>query len=177
MKTAFWSFLVIAISLAFNVVQYYQISKLEYLSKFSDIRNNLSEDEIRDLARSANQANATAEDLNRAREAGKIDGKIEALLLMSNNPVKLTQDQINVVLESATSATKGNLESNFNFLSLLSQASFHKGLHSGLEQAEEMASTEYEKGYHKALEDANCPPNLEQSKPKTDVKKQPPIVK
>lgn len=80
----------------------------------------------------------TDDDLVDARNSGKADGKIEALLLISEKKTaELTASQIDRIIDIATRKTKEDLEKNIEFLSLLSQAAYHKGLHSGLEANEE----------------------------------------
>lgn len=178
MKSLHWCFLIIAISCGFNLVQYYQISKLEYLNKVFTIEKALAENDIWELRKSNQDMQFTAQHVNQARQAGKIDGKIEVVMMMPQNNVQLTEEQADSLIKAASDAKSEKLEANLNFLSLLSQASFHKGLHTGLDQAEEMASAEYEKGYHKALEDSVCPSTGEfDEKKQQQMPKKPTIMK
>jgi hypothetical protein len=92
-----------------------------------------------------------------AREKGKTDGKIEAMLLMNQIKSDLDASQIDSIITIAEKSSIKDLEGNPNFLSLLNQAAFHKGLHSGLDAAKEQIDQEYDNGYHKAIEDFSCP--------------------
>lgn len=178
MKLVHWLSLVISVSLGFNLAQYYQIANLDYINKILEAQNGLYNLEDWERDSSGKGGAYTTEQVIEARQAGKLDGKIEAILLMSNS-TKMTEEQTDAVIQLATDYKKENLENNSSFLSLLSQASFHKGLHSGLEQAENMANAEYERGYHKALEDAACPAtgDMKVKKKDIEVEKKPPPSK
>ena len=97
------------------------------------------------------------DDLVQARQQGKIDGKIEAILLVGNNIPDKISDSAESVLEIMKEKTKDELEKSPQFLNLLSQAAFHKGLSTGKEEARKEIEENYEQGYHKAIEDFTCP--------------------
>lgn len=112
-----------------------------------------------DLAVNAadNDRKVSVNDLALARENGKTDGKIEALLMMQNVTQPIDQAFAEKIISIAESPKPDNFENNPSFLSLLSQAAYHKGLHTGLESSAKDVDENYEKGYHKALEDFTCP--------------------
>jgi len=95
----------------------------------------------------------TLEDMDNFRRQGKVDGKIEALLLMNKFDDAMNNEQIDKIIEIADKCSTEDLSKNNQFLSLLCQAAYHKGISS----AEENNKEEYEKGYHKAIEDFTCP--------------------
>lgn len=98
------------------------------------------------------------EDMNFFREQGKVDGKIEALLILNkNDSVPLEEEQIKKIIEIAEKSSSENLNKDSQFLSLLCQAAYHKGIASAEENAKESIEEEYAKGYHKAIEDFSCP--------------------
>lgn len=99
----------------------------------------------------------TSSQIIEAREKGKTDGKIEAMLLMNQIKTDLDANQIESIISIAEKSSVKDLQNNPNFLSLLNQAAFHKGLHSGLDAAKEQIDQEYDNGYHKAIEDFTCP--------------------
>jgi hypothetical protein len=155
MKLFNWLLLCVSISFGLNMVQFYQ----QYSSSKQVGKTNIVEiqkQEIPDFEKSLDLMQFSNKDLDQARQSGKVDGKIDAILMMQSSPVKLTEDQIDNIIEIGNKYS-GDIDKNYSFLSLLSQAAFHKGLHSGLEEADKLANEEYEKGYHKALEDAGCP--------------------
>lgn len=92
-------------------------------------------------------------DITFFRNQGKVDGKIEALIMMNKIDIPLEHEQINKIIEIAEKSTTDNLSANPQFLSLLCQAAFHKGIST----AEEEKNEEYERGYHKAIDDITCP--------------------
>jgi hypothetical protein len=69
MKSLHWCFLIIVISCGFNLVQYYQISKLEYLNKVFTIEKALAENDIWELRKSNQDMQFTAQHINQARQA------------------------------------------------------------------------------------------------------------
>jgi hypothetical protein len=152
MKYNNWLVLCISVSMSLNMLQFYQ--------QFVATNENSTQVKPRPLkddeGKNAGDFQFTSRDIDNARQAAKMDGKIDAILMMQNSPAKLTEEEVEKIIDLGTKSPI-DLEKNFNFLSLLSQASFHKGLHSGLDQSEKLANAEYERGYHKALEDGTCP--------------------
>ena len=163
MKINNWLVLCVSVSMSLNMFQFYQ--------QFAGSNENSTKVKPRPLkddeGRNAGDFQFTSRDIDNTRQAAKMDGKIDAILMMQNSPAKLTEEEVEKIIDLGTKSPI-DLEKNFNFLSLLSQASFHKGLHSGLDQSEKLANAEYERGYHKALEDATCPATGEPM-PKTKV--------
>lgn len=108
-------------------------------------------------------------DVNYFRNQGKVDGKIEALLMMNKQDTVLEKDQIVKIIEIAEKSSAEALSQNPQFLSLLCQAAYHKGIDSGYESAKEEFGEEYDKGYHKAIEDFSCPETGNMSVPKNKL--------
>ena len=95
------------------------------------------------------------EDMNYFRSQGKIDGKVEALLVMNSTPLtNISQDQIDKILEVAEKAPQSE---DGQFLSLLCRAAYHKGMTTGEQNAREDIDKQYENGYHAAIDDFTCP--------------------
>ena len=115
---------------------------IDYSEKGNISRSKIGEWEVFDI-----------NDMNYFRSQGKVDGKIEALLMMNKVDVLLKNDQIDKIIEIAEKSSANNLSENPQFLSLLCQAAYHKGISSTEEYKEE----EYTKGYHKAIDDFTCP--------------------
>jgi hypothetical protein len=116
------------------------------------------------------------EDVEFFREQGKTDGKIEAILLMSNQLEPVSQEQADKVLQIAENKS-GDLHKNPQFISLLCQAAFHKGLAAGEENWREQIDQEYTKGYHAAIDDFTCPETGQFKTPPKDNLKDLPIKK
>lgn len=102
-------------------------------------------------------SNAALDNVQTVREQAKIDGKIEAILMFNNLNVKEIPENQDAILAFMENKTKGDLEKSPQFLNLLSQAAFHKGLHTGREESEKQKDEQYQEGYHKAIEDFTCP--------------------
>ena len=111
---------------------------------------------IADL-RVATSPQYNASEIVAARENGKIDGKIEALLMMQTSNEPIDDAFAQKVMDLAEMPKVKDFEQNSKFISLLSHAAYHKGLHTGLESAAQEKAEEYESGYHKAIEDFTCP--------------------
>jgi len=95
------------------------------------------------------------QDMEYFRTQGKVDGKVEALLLMNKTEkIDFTSEQIDKIIEIAE---KSSVSDNEQFLSLLCRAAYHKGIAAGEEYAKEENAKEYENGYHAAIEDFTCP--------------------
>ena len=95
------------------------------------------------------------QDMQNFRDQGKIDGKVEALLIMNKTEtVNLSPEQIDKIIEIAEKSTAVD---NDQFLSLLCRAAYHKGIVAGEEYAREDSQKEYENGYHAAIDDFTCP--------------------
>ena len=105
------------------------------------------------------------EDINYFRNQGKVDGKVEAMLLMSNNSGQMSEEQIAKIIELAEKKSAETLSADNKFLSLLCQAAYHKGIASGQEASKEEIEKEYENGYHKAIDDFTCPETGKMSVP------------
>jgi hypothetical protein len=97
------------------------------------------------------------EDIEFFRNQGKVDGKIEALLMMSKNNTELDEEAVNKIIQLAEQSSVKDVENNPQFLSLLCQAAYHKGIISGEQNALETLEKEYENGYHAAIDDFTCP--------------------
>jgi hypothetical protein len=95
------------------------------------------------------------EDVEFYRNQGKVDGKIEAMLIMGSAKTNIDKNQINKIIELAERSS--SLEDNSQFLSLLCQAAFHRGLSVGQEESVKSSDDAYSDGYHKAMEDLSCP--------------------
>jgi len=147
------------ITFLFCVVSYWQYQEKEkYKILFIE---SISENLINEQ-----KVNYSLADLQSARESGKQDGKVEAMLMIYSNTEKNIDDEsIEKIISIAENYPK-NLENNMSFLSLLSQAAFHKGLASGKESSE----SNYEQGYHKAIEDFSCPETGKMVVPQKDAK-------
>jgi hypothetical protein len=163
MKINNWLVLCVSVSMSLNMFQFYQ-QFAGSNEKGGYTKPSSSKDDDRT---SNNDFQFTSRDIDNTRQAAKMDGKIDAILMMQNSPAKLSEEEVEKIIDLGMKSPV-DLEKNFNFLSLLSQASFHKGLHSGLDQSEKLANAEYERGYHKALEDGTCPATGEPM-PKTKV--------
>lgn len=136
---------ILAISFVFSWILHLENTDLKRIA--ADLAANT-------LRSESSQINA---EVYKAREAGKVDGKIEALLLMQNVTQPIDEAFAEKIVSIAESSKPVDLQGNPAFLSLLSQAAYHKGLHVGLETSKEAESEQYEAGYHKALEDFTCP--------------------
>jgi isochorismate synthase EntC len=102
-------------------------------------------------------SNAALDNVKVAREQAKIDGKIEAILMFNNLEMNTNPEDKDSILTFMENKTKDDLEKSPQFLNLLSQAAFHKGLHTGREESEKQKNEQYQEGYHKAIEDLTCP--------------------
>jgi hypothetical protein len=96
-------------------------------------------------------------DIDKCRQQAKVDGKIEAILMMNHVQINLSEEDAERVIQSAESSNGKDLETNNSFLTLLSQAAYHKGLNVGLESTKKDSNQQFEDGYHKAIEDFTCP--------------------
>lgn len=95
------------------------------------------------------------EDMNNFRSQGKLDGKVEAILVMNNTDINnMSEEQINKVIEIAEKSPQSE---SGQFLSLLCRGAYHKGISIGEQNAREDIEQEYEKGYHAAIDDFTCP--------------------
>ncbi len=120
--------------------------------------------ELTEIVRQVNGPKKTTEwqlfdldDINYFRNQAKIDGKVEAMLLMSNTSNEITEQQASKIIELAEKKSAETLSTDKQFLSLLCQSAFHKGMSTGQEVAKEEIEKQYEDGYHKAIEDFSCP--------------------
>ena len=128
MKSIHFVLIGLIFSVGINCVQFYKIAHSATQSK------KLNETEIIEISKLFAESQITNDDLNQARQYGKADGKAEAIMLMSNKNNNMNTSQIEKIIAIAEQSKRNELESNSSFLSLLSQASFHKGLHSGKEE-------------------------------------------
>jgi hypothetical protein len=109
------------------------------------------------------------EDMDRFRKEGKLDGKIEALLLMDKFDGTIENEQVNKIIEIAEKSSADSLSTNPEFISLLCRAAYHKGISSMEQSNQEMLEEEYTKGYHKAIDDFTCPENGNMIVPKKNL--------
>jgi hypothetical protein len=137
------------------------MTSLLFSAYLYNTRDRLSKDNenLKDLVLSSKSTNSNElnEDLEKYRQQGKVDGKIEAILMMNNVKMNLSEEDAERVIQSAESANGKDLETNNSFLTLLSQAAYHKGLNVGFESAKKDSNQQFEDGYHKAIEDFTCP--------------------
>jgi len=115
------------------------------------------------------------EDVEFFRTQGKVDGKIEAILMMSRNNAEIDESMATRIIEIAENASAKEIGNDPQFLSLLCQAAYHKGISTGETNALDSIEKEYEKGYHAAIEDFTCPETgsvkVPSQKEKIDMKK------
>lgn len=137
------------ISCVFNVVLMYENTRVKRL--FTDYIY------LSSRSLDSESPKITSSDVMNAREQGKVDGKIEAMLMMNKVDLDLNDEKINQIIQIAESSNRKELANSGDFLSLLNIAAYHKGLHSGMESAKVEADEEYTKGYHKAIDDFTCP--------------------
>lgn len=155
-----------AVSSTFNVLLMYENVRIKRL--FSDyiyINSKSSNEDDK-----FNSKAITESDVMAAREHGKVDGKIEAILMLNKMDQTIESNNIEEILKLSESLTAKEASTDGRFISLLSQAAFHKGLHSGMESAKKDIEDEFSNGYHKAIEDFSCPETGKMSVP-MDLKK------
>lgn len=149
------------VSSVFNVLLMYENVKVKRLFTDYIYLNTKAVD-----SKNSNQSVGWSEnDIITAREQGKVDGKVEAILMMNKMENQLDENQIGEIIKAAETLNGKEMSADTKFISLLSQASFHKGLHSGLESMKKDIEEEYSKGYHKAIEDFSCPETGKMSVP------------
>lgn len=149
-------------SLAFSLVLWFENQRLN--EKY--IAQSAENGEIKEMIRISKISKHSSykeweifglEDVEFFRNQGKVDGKIEAILMMAKNNNELDAESVNKIIELAEKSSVKDSENNSQFLSLLCQAAYHKGIISGEENALEKIEKEYENGYHAAIEDFTCP--------------------
>lgn len=155
-----------AVSSTFNVLLMYENVKIKRL--FSDyiyLNSKSSDEDYKWNGKAVTESEVAA-----AREQGKVDGKIEAILMINKMDQNAESNNFEEILKFSEGLTCKELSADSRFISLLSQAAFHKGLHSGMESAKKDIEDEYTNGYHKAIEDFTCPETGKMSVP-MDLKK------
>jgi thiamine biosynthesis lipoprotein ApbE len=148
------------LSLAISIFLAYENINL----RSSQTHNHVRPIESTEIMQQVNGAKKTTEwqlfdldDINYFRNQAKIDGKVEAMLLMINTSNEITEQQASKIIELAEKKSAETLSTDKQFLSLLCQSAFHKGMSTGQEVAKEEMEKQYEDGYHKATEDFSCP--------------------